>query len=75
MKNENKLFIYGITMVATLGGLLFGYDTAVVSGTTAALDNFFIKPLFLNSAAAVSVVYQYKFIVSICIAFILALIF
>ena len=49
---SNKLFIYGITLVATLGGLLFGYDTAVISGTTQSLDVFFIEPLGLEEAAA-----------------------
>lgn len=29
------------TVVAALGGLLFGFDTAVISGTTGALQNYF----------------------------------
>ena len=28
----SKLYLYSITSVAILGGLLFGYDTAVISG-------------------------------------------
>ena len=28
----SKFYLYSITAVAILGGLLFGYDTAVVSG-------------------------------------------
>lgn len=35
-------------MVATLGGLLFGYDTAVISGTVESLSINFINPLQLS---------------------------
>lgn len=41
-----------ITLVATLGGLLFGYDTAVISGTVKYLRLNFIDPLQLAEAAA-----------------------
>lgn len=43
MKNNNG-YIFGITLVATLGGLLFGYDTAVISGAVESLRKFFIEP-------------------------------
>ncbi len=44
MKEYNQRYVIGITLVATLGGLLFGYDTAVISGTVGSLKNFFIVP-------------------------------
>ena len=37
-----------LTLVAALGGLLFGYDTAVISGAVSALDTDFIRPLALS---------------------------
>lgn len=37
----NRFFIVGVTLVATLGGLLFGYDTAVISGAVDPLKAFF----------------------------------
>lgn len=46
MKN-NSQYIFGLTLVATLGGLLFGYDTAVISGTVESLRKFFIEPFGL----------------------------
>lgn len=39
--------IYGITIIAVLGGFLFGYDTAVISGTVESLNKFFVVPLHL----------------------------
>ena len=45
----NKSYIFGITLVATLGGLLFGYDTAVISGAEKSIEAYLIKPLGLSS--------------------------
>ena len=40
--NGSKLYLYSITTVAILGGLLFGYDTAVISGAEKGLEAFFL---------------------------------
>ena len=41
-KNGNKGYLYSIVLVAILGGLLFGYDTAVISGAEKGLQAFFL---------------------------------
>ena len=41
------------TVVAALGGLLFGFDTAVISGTTSALTSTYqLSPAFLGVTVA-----------------------
>lgn len=44
MKQEsgNKAYFYSIVSVAVIGGLLFGYDTAVISGAEKGLQAFFL---------------------------------
>ncbi len=37
----SKIYLFCITLVAVIGGLLFGYDTAVISGAEQALQKFF----------------------------------
>ncbi len=40
-QNGSRLYLFSIVLVAIIGGLLFGYDTAVVSGAEKALEAFF----------------------------------
>jgi MFS transporter, SP family, xylose:H+ symportor len=44
MAKSNTALVVGLTLTAALGGLLFGYDTAVISGAVGAIDHNFINP-------------------------------
>jgi SP family xylose:H+ symportor-like MFS transporter len=46
---QNKYFTLAITIVATLGGLLFGYDTAVISGAEKSIQAFLIDSQGLST--------------------------
>jgi SP family xylose:H+ symportor-like MFS transporter len=74
MKTKNNSFIAGITLVATLGGLLFGYDTAVINGAVEALKFFFVLPLFDNPELATDVIIQFKYAIAISITICLFLV-
>lgn len=50
--SANTGYLLKLTIVATLGGLLFGYDTAVISGTVSSLESFFVLPFGLEETAA-----------------------
>lgn len=41
-ENGSRGYLASIVMVAVLGGLLFGYDTAVISGAEKGLQAFFL---------------------------------
>lgn len=45
---DHQHYIRRLAVVASIGGLLFGYDTAVISGTVSSLESYFITPMNMD---------------------------
>ena len=50
--NTKTNLLLPITLTVTLGGFLFGYDTAVISGTVGSIKVFFVDPFQMDETGA-----------------------
>ncbi len=75
-KKGQSRYITMLTIVATLGGLLFGYDTAVVNGAEKSLVEFYISkalnPSFYDYAVAL--ITQHKILVTVVLYLVVVII-
>jgi SP family xylose:H+ symportor-like MFS transporter len=62
----NTKYLTGITLVATLGGFLFGFDTAVVNGAEKSLVDYYISKALdpVNYDYARILITQYRLLVA-----------
>ncbi len=63
----NTRYLTGLTLVATLGGFLFGFDTAVVNGAEKSLVDLFISKALLPEYHnyALDLITQYRILVAV----------
>ena len=55
MDNKSKLYLFRSTAVGALGGLLFGFDTAVIAGTTHSLmSTYSLTPELLGVTVSIA---------------------
>jgi len=74
----SKLYIFLLTLVATLGGLLFGYDTAVVNGAEKSLVEFYIYTVkgadYVFNNDIMTLISQYRVMMTIVLYFVFIII-